>query len=160
MKGAKNSEWKNSSSFDKDLDVGSCDNPTNYNCEGREWERPCNIQVFEGGKLKFTEDVGVRISGNWTTAFPQKSLTFYARRDYGSNKMQYDFFEGAAADADGAKIKEYKKVTLRNGGNDFDHARIRDDLNQSLAAGLHMGTQAKYDYIVFLDGEFWGYYCM
>ncbi len=152
--------WKQSGSFDPNMDLGDAKNPTNYNSEGREWERPCNIQVFEQGKLKYTEDVGVRISGNWSTAFPQKSMTFYARRDYGSNKMQYDFFEGAAADADGAKIKEYKKVTLRNGGNDFDHARIRDDLNQSLAAGLHMGTQAKYDYIVFLDGEFWGYYCM
>ena len=153
-------QWKNSGSFDPDLDVGSCDNPTNYNSEGREWERPCNIQVFEQGKLKFTEDVGVRISGNWTTAFPQKSLTFYARRDYGANKMQYDFFERAAVDVDGARIKEYKKVTLRNGGNGFDNARFRDDLNQELAAGLHLGTQAKCDYIVFLDGEFWGYYSM
>ncbi len=152
--------WKNSGSFDPNLDVGSCDNPTNYNSEGREWERPCNIQVFEGGKLKFTEDVGVRISGNWTTAFPQKSLTFYARRDYGSNKMQYDFFEGRATDIDGAKIKEYKKVTLRNGGNGYDNARFRDDLNQELAEGLQLGRQAKYDYVVFLDGEFWGYYSM
>ena len=153
-------QWKNSGSFDPNLDVGSCDNPTNYNSEGKEWERPCNIQVFEQGKLKFTEDVGVRISGNWTTAFPQKSLTFYARREYGANKMQYDFFEGAATDIDGERIKEYKKVTLRNGGNGYDNARFRDDLNQELAADLQMGKQAKYDYIVFLDGEFWGYYSM
>jgi len=153
-------QWKNSGAFDPNLDVGSCDNPTNYNSEGKEWERPCNIQVFEQGKLKYTGDVGVRISGNWTTAFPQKSMTFYARAEYGSNKMQYDFFEGKAVDNEGTKIKEYKKVTLRNGGNAYDNARFRDDLNQSLASGLQLGTQAKYDYIVFLDGEFWGYYSM
>lgn len=153
-------QWKNSGSFDPNLDLGSCDNPTNYNSEGREWERPCNIQVFENGKLKYTEDVGVRIAGNWSTAFPQKSLTLYARTEYGSNKMQYDFFEGKAVDMNGEKIDEFKKVTLRNGGNAFDNARYRDDLNQSLAAGLQLGTQAKYDYIVFLDGEFWGYYSM
>ncbi|MBR1433188.1 CotH kinase family protein, partial [Ruminococcus sp.] len=139
---------------------GSSENPTNYNSEGKEWERPCNIQVFEQGKLKFTEDVGVRIAGNWTAAFPQKSMTFYARRDYGANKMQYDFFEGGATDTDGAKIKEYKKVTIRNGGNAYDNCRFRDDLNQSLAEGLSLGTQAKQDYIVFLDGEFWGTYSM
>ena len=109
---------------------------------------------------KFTEDVGVRIAGNWTAAFPQKSMTFYARRDYGANKMQYDFFEGGATDTDGAKIKEYKKVTIRNGGNAYDNCRFRDDLNQSLAEGLSLGTQAKQDYIVFLDGEFWGTYSM
>ena len=160
MIGNQYDRWKNSGSFDPNLDVGSCDNPTNYNMEGREWERPCNIQVFEDGKLKFTEDVGVRISGNWTTAFAQKSMTLYARRDYGANKMQHDFFEGAATDIDGEKIKEYKKVTLRNGGNGYDNCRFRDDLNQSLAEGLRMGKQAKYDYAVFLDGEFWGCYSM
>ncbi|MBQ3940651.1 MAG: CotH kinase family protein [Oscillospiraceae bacterium] len=160
MIGNQYQRWKSSGSFDPNLDVGSCDNPTNYNMEGREWERPCNIQVFEQGKLKYTEDVGVRISGNWTTAFPQKSMTFYARREYGSNKMQHDFFEGGARDTDGAKIKEYKKVTIRNGGNGCDNCRFRDDLNQSLAEGLALGTQAKQDYIVFLDGEFWGTYSM
>ncbi len=153
-------QWKNSGAFDPNLDVGSNENPTNYNSEGREWERPCNIQVFEQGELKYTEDLGVRISGNWTAAFPQKSLTFYARSDYGANKMQYDFFEGGAVDLNGEKIKEYKKVTLRNGGNGYDNMRFRDDLNQSLAAGLQLGTQAKYDYAVFLDGEFWGCYSM
>ena len=152
--------WKNSGSFDPNLDVGSSENPTNYNMEGREWERPCNIQVFEGGKLKFTEDVGVRIAGNWSAAFPQKSMTFYARKDYGANKMQHDFFEGAATDTEGSKIKEYKKVTIRNGGNAYDNCRFRDDLNQSLAEGRSLGTQAKQDYIVFLDGEFWGTYSM
>lgn len=158
--GSQYERWKNSGSFDPKLDLGSCDNPTNYNMEGKEWERPCNIQVFENGRLKYTEDVGVRIAGNWSTAFPQKSMTFYARREYGANKMQHDFFEGAALDCDGSKIKEYKKVTIRNGGNGYDNCRFRDDLNQSLADGLQMGRQAKYDYVVFLDGEFWGLYTM
>ncbi|MCQ2434894.1 MAG: CotH kinase family protein [Oscillospiraceae bacterium] len=160
MIGNQYDRWKQSGSFDPNLDVGSSENPTNYNMEGMNWERPCNIQVFEQGELKFTEDVGVRISGNWTTAFPQKSMTFYARRDYGANKMQYDFFEGGARDIDGSKIKEYKKVTIRNGGNGYDNCRFRDDLNQSLAEGLNLGKQAKQDYVVFLDGEFWGSYSM
>lgn len=160
MIGNQYDRWKQSGSFDPNLDVGSSENPTNYNMEGKEWERPCNIQVFEEGKLKYTEDVGVRISGNWTTAFPQKSMTFYARGKYGSDKLQHDFFEGAARDADGTKIKEYKKVTIRNGGNGYDNCRFRDDLNQSLAEGLALGKQAKQNYIVFLDGEFWGAYSM
>ena len=152
--------WKNSGSYDSSIDPGSSENPTNYNSQGKDWERPCNIQVFEQGELKYTEDVGVRISGNWSTAFPQKTMTLYARSEYGSNKMQYDFFEGEAVDVNGEKIDEYKKVTLRNGGNSFDNARFRDELNQWCAKGLSLDTQAKYDYIVFIDGEFWGYYTM
>lgn len=133
---------------------------SNYYGEGKEWERPCNIQVFENGVPVYSEDVGIRIAGNWSRAYPQKSLTLYARGEYGSSKMRYDFFNGEATDMNGASITEFKKVTLRNGGDAYDDVRFRDDLNAYLAKGLDMSVQAKNDYIVFIDGEFWGYYSM
>ena len=133
-------------------------NPTNYNKTGREQERPCNIQVFENGAAVYSEDVGVRISGGWSTGRPQKSLTFYARSEYGAKKMKYDFFNGAARDVNGKKITEFDKIMIRNGGNDLDGTHCRDDVIQSLADGLNFGRQTKANCIVFLDGEFWGYY--
>lgn len=160
MVGDKYYEWKNSSSFDENMDLSSSENPTNYNSEGREWERPCNIQVFEQGELKYTSDAGMRIAGNWSTVHPQKSLTLYARSEYGGSKFRYDFFEGKATDMNGAKISEYEKVTLRNGGSNYANVRFLDDVNQWCCTELDMGTQAKYDYILFIDGEFWGYYSM
>lgn len=133
---------------------------SNYYNEGREWERPCNIQIFAEGKPEFSEDIGIRVAGNWSRAYPQKSMTLYARNEYGAAKMKYDFFDGAAKDIEGKPITEFKKVTLRNGGDGYDHVRFRDDLNAYLADGLDISVQAKNDYIVFINGEFWGYYSM
>lgn len=132
------------------------------NCmnKGREWEIPAHIQVYEDGAAVYSEDVGVRIAGNWSRNYPQKSLTFYARSEYGASKMRYDFFGGGAKDCRDSRITEYDKVTLRNGGDGYDAVRFRDDLNAYLADGLQIGTQAKYDYVAFIDGEFWGYYSM
>lgn len=154
-------EWKNGEEYDPKLNIDSNKNPTNYNMGGREWERPCNIQIFEYGQLQYTEDVGINIGGNWSTSYPQKSLTLTARSEYGSKKMKYDFFNGNAQnDYNGKTIKEHNKVTLRNGGNDNGICYFRDDLNHELANNLSFGTQAKYPYIVFINGEFWGYYSM
>lgn len=132
------------------------------NCmnKGREWERPVHIQVYEDGKAVYGEDVGMRIAGNWSRNYPQKSLTFYARSDYGASKMHYDFFAGGARDCTGSRLTSFDKVTLRNGGDGYDAIRFRDDLNAYLAEGLAIGTQAKYDYVVFINGEFWGCYSM
>ncbi len=151
-------EWKDSADY---VEYESWDprNPTNYNQSGREWERPVTIQIFENGVLAYTEDVGVRISGNATRSYAQKSMTFYARGEYGSSKLDYAFFEGLT-DANGKKIKEFDKVTIRNGGNDWSNGTFRDDLIHTSASDLAISTLAKADYAVFLDGEFWGYYSM
>ena len=158
--GSQYEAWKNSDQYDSSLKSANPANPTNYNMGGREWERPCTIQVFEQGEACYVEDVGMRISGNWSTVYPQKSLTLYARNEYGANEMKYDFFGGKAVDVNGNVIDRFKKVTLRNGGNDYENTKFKDDLNQELAEGLHFGKQTKDNYIVFIDGEFWGYYCL
>lgn len=126
----------------------------------RDAERPCNIQVFDGGKAVYSEDVGIRLTGGASKRYAQKSMTFYARSDYGAKKMKYDFFDGKAVDADGFRITQFDKLTLRNGGQDFMDLHIRDDIAQELADGMEFSKQAKASCIVFLDGEFWGYYTM
>ena len=143
--------------FDAESGIYLYDNCLN---KGREWERPAHIQVYEDGAASYAEDVGVRIAGGFSRHYPQKSMTFYARNVYGASKMKYDFFDGAARDCYGKKIKEFDTVTIRNGGESYDNARFRDDLNVWLASGMALSVQAKNDYVVFLNGEFWGYYSM
>ena len=130
------------------------------NCmeKGREWERPVNMQVFSGQKPVYSADLGMRVSGNYSRIYPQKSMTFYARSEYGPTKMHYDFFDGAAKDCGGGEIGEFDAVTLRNGGSGFDELRFRDDINAELATGLDIGTQAKNYCVAFINGEFWGLY--
>ncbi len=150
-------EWKNSWEYDSSLEEWSSANPTNYNQSGRESERPVTLQVFENGTLAYEEAVGMRIAGNATRSYPQKSLRFFARSDYGASKMEYAFFD-ELTDVFGNPITTFDKISLRNGGNDCTYARLRDDLNQALAAELDVSVQASEPCVVFIDGEFWGYY--
>lgn len=149
-------EWVNSEDY-VEYQEGDTANPTNYNQRGKEWERPVTVQVFEEGKLAYSTDAGIRIAGNWSRGAPQKSLRLYARSEYGDSKMNYAFIDGLT-DAEGNPIESFDKITLRNGGNDFGALGFRDSLIQSLVTDRAADTQATEPCIVFIDGEFWGYY--
>ncbi len=149
-------QWKNSSEYVA-YDDGDTLNPTNYNKTGKESEVPVNVQVFENGKLEYTGDVGARIAGNWSRVNPQKSIRLYARSEYGDSKMKYEFIDGLT-DEYGNVIDEYDKITLRNGGNDNQYTHFRDALIHQLCEGTSVALQGTEPCIVFIDGEFWGFY--
>lgn len=151
-------EWKNSSEY-TNLDPGDVNNPTNYNKDGIESEFPVNIQVFENGKLAYTSDMGARISGNWTRSARQKSFRLYARSDYGDSKMKYEFID-ELTDINGNIIDSFDKITIRNGGNDNEYLHFRDALIQDLVSDLSPDTMGAEPCILFIDGEFWGFYML
>ncbi|MCR4761271.1 MAG: CotH kinase family protein [Oscillospiraceae bacterium] len=141
---------------------GSDDNPNggflpNFMREGKEWERSAHFTVFENGTAAYSAEIGIRIHGNSSRYSPQKSFSFYSRKEYGTKRIKYDFFDGARKDIDGNVLESVNHVVVRNGGND-QHLKIRDRLNQEMAAGLRCGTQAQHECILFLDGEYWGLY--
>lgn len=153
-------EWRNSDDYEEYDNIADPRYPTNYNQRGREWERPCRIQVFSGGESVLEQNVGMRVSGNYSRCGAQKSVTLYARKEYGKGKMDYNFFGGKCVDMNGEPIEKYDRVTLRNGGNDYAGVRFRDDLNQELMSGLNLSVQTKTPYILYINGEFWGMYSM
>ena len=130
---------------------------SNFMKKGKEWERPANFTVFEGGKEVYFANTGIRIHGYSSTQNEQKSFKLYSRNEYGTKKFEYDFFHGNAKDAAGESITSFNHMILRNGGND-EILKIRDRLNQEMAAGRSFGTQEQTECVVFLDGEFWGLY--
>lgn len=140
-------------------DALSTANPTNYNNNTRETEFPVNVQVYEDGTLAYTENVGARITGNWSAGYPQKSIRLYARSEYGASKMNYAFIDGLMG-ADGTVIDEYDKITLRNGGTCNALLRFRDLCLQELCEDRAVDVQNGEQCIVFINGEFWGMYFM
>lgn len=154
--GSKYYEWKNSDAYEE-LDGGDVNNVTNYNSDGKESEIPVSVQVFENGESVYSADVGARIAGNWSRARAQKSFRFYARKEYGSGKMKYAFFD-ELVDVDNKPIESFDKVTLRNSGNDFTELHIRDALYHELTEDLSIETMASEPCILFINGEFWGFY--
>ncbi|MCR4889378.1 MAG: CotH kinase family protein [Ruminococcus sp.] len=131
----------------------------NYTQKGKEWERPANFEMFENGESVVKQNVGIRIKGAYSRSAVQKSFTVYARKDYGSPVLKYDFFEGTARKAsNNKKVKEFENIVIRNGGNDVGNFYFRDTVNQQLIADRDMSVQGMSECILFIDGEFWGIY--
>ena len=126
------------------------DGSGNYYERGREWERPMHIEFFEqNGRLAFSQDAGVRIHGNFTRRFAQKSLRLYSRSDYGDSRFNYQFF-------DTKEMDDFNRLILRNSGNDWGLTMFRDAAMQNLVHHLDIDSQHYRPVVVYINGEYWG----
>lgn len=122
----------------------------NYSQSGREWERPVHLEIFEeNGRRSVALDAGARIHGGVSRWWPQKSLRLYFRGDYGENRLRYQVFRDKPH-------SDFNRLLLRNFGNDWPHALIRDSMMQRLVRDTHLDIQHARPAVVFLNGEFWG----
>ena len=132
------------------LDIPWWEYPANYLMRGMDAERDANIEFFEpNGKLGFESTVGLRINGNATRGFAQKSLRVCFREKYGKTKLVYDLF-------DNKKNTEHSSFILRNSGNDWNKTMFRDAFMQSLFQNTFIDIQDYRPSIVFINGEYWG----
>ncbi|SHE79233.1 Fn3 associated [Marinitoga hydrogenitolerans DSM 16785] len=127
----------------------------NFHQNGKKWERRVHIEFFDKGKLMYADDMGVRIHGGFTASFPLKSLRLYAKSKYGKKKIKYEIFPFLKNNY-GKSIREFDKLILRNGGNDFQETFFRDALIQTLVKNMGFDTQAYRPAIHFINGEYWG----
>lgn len=150
-------DWFNSPSFEE-YSPGDTRNKTNYNLDGRSSEFPVNIQVFEEGKAVYNLDLGARIAGNSSRSNPQKAFRLYPRAEYADSKIRYPLIDDLL-DSEGELISKYDKITLRCGGNGYI-LRYRDALIHDLCADSGIDYMASEPCILFLNGEFWGFYLL
>lgn len=136
--------------------------PANYNIRGRESEREVYLEILEpDGTMVAGQKAGIRVYGGWSRANLQKSLKIFARKAYDqvNNKLRYEFFpHRRAASGDGTLITSFKRLVLRNCGNDNGFAFIRDELFHTLAgqAGF-MDYQAVRPAALFINGDYRGH---
>lgn len=108
--------------------------PANYNERGVDWER--KVSLFTTGTRLGTftsENAGLRVHGSATRGLAQKSLRVY-------------FNDTAAPFA----------VVLRNGGNDWDHAFIRDVFMQKIYSRITPIHRKGEPVQVYFNGNYWG----
>lgn len=128
---------------------GNCrDYPVNWN---QDWEVPVHIKYFEENRdLGFEIDAGIQISGGCTRIYDQKSLGIYFRKEYGTKKLKYHLFKDKS-------IYDFKRLVLRNGGQDWHRAMLRNEAIQAMVKNsMDVGYQAFKPVVVFLNGEYWG----
>ncbi len=131
----------------------------NWENSGAEWERPAAVTYFEeDGTIPFETTMGMRIHGNYTCRWGQKSLRFYFREELGLKNLKgYQLIPGAV-NADGKPTKKYKRFILRNGGNEYAYSKMQDVFIQSLVSDRAFTTQSSRPCVLFLNGEYWGLY--
>jgi hypothetical protein len=143
-----------------DFDSWRAANPTtpattlsraNWFRRGDAFEFGAHMELLEPGdpEVAFNQDIGLRIHGNVTRSYRMKSLRLYARSSYGSSTFAYPIFPDQPYDA-------YRRLILRNSGNDFGSTMFRDAAIQAMMAHLNVDTQAYRPAVVFINGEYWG----
>ena len=130
----------------------------NYFQEAVEWERPVHIEIFEpNGEPPFSQNGSVHIHGHATRVLPQKSLRFFARLEYDPKDIfEYELFPGINNRINNQPIQEFENFILRNSGNDWHLAFMRDALMQNLVKHTALDTMGYRPVIVFINGEYWG----
>jgi hypothetical protein len=129
--------------------TGNCmSQPVNWN---QKWERPASIEMFEiDGSRVVAQDVGIEIFGSCSRKRPLKSLEIKARRIYGDNDIDYQVLPDKPID-------EYKRLILRNSGQDNGGTLFRDAFQQYLVKDMmDIDYQAYRPAVVFLNGTYWG----
>jgi hypothetical protein len=126
---------------------------------GQAWERPAHLEWFE--PLQNTASVaqllGVAMHGGGTRAIPQKTLYLISRNgEYGSASINHALFPGEAA-------ASYKRVLLRNSGNDWygpDYGGVatmmKDAVFHRMIRSLDLSLQAYRPAVTYINGEYWG----
>lgn len=132
----------------------------NYKNRGRESEREVYLSAWNPkGEQILGQYCGVRIYGGASRESSIKSMKLFARKSYqsGVGAFHTDLFQTPLADNSGEVITEYDKLVLRNSGNDFQFAFIRDELCQTLAMQAGFADyQAVVPAVCYLNGEYYG----
>lgn len=133
-------------------EFGYCANeyPANFI---NDWERPAHLTMYEpDGTKAFSVNGGVKISGGCSRYNDLKSLNFYLRSSkYGDSEIDYPLFSNRTG-------TKYKRLKLRNSGQDFQHTLFRDAFNHMILSDsvFNMETQSYRPAIVYLNDEYWG----
>jgi hypothetical protein len=119
----------------------------------KSWEKEARVEVYGKDKqLKASLNTGLRIHGGWSRGFEQKSFRFHFRGNYGVSSLDYAIF------SDKPEATSFKRLVIRNGGQDFFRARFRDALFQRLSKNTHLDYLAYEPAAVYLNGQYWGHY--
>lgn len=132
--------------------------PGNYRRRGDYAEHPMNLEVFlpQQGRV-FAQNLGYRIHGGWTRHHPQKSIRLYAKHNYDEeNTMEFAFIPGLLGNQTGQPIESFRRLLLRNAGDDFDRSRLVDAFMQNLVQQFNLDQQGYQPAIHFINGEYWG----
>jgi hypothetical protein len=115
----------------------------NYKQRGKSWEKTCEIDFITDDKRIKNVQSTIKINGNNTRAYPQKSLRIKADK-----LLQNELF--------GATTSDW--IILRNSGNDWDKTLFADAFMNSVSSNLNVITSKSVPISVYINEYYWGVY--
>ncbi len=118
-----------------------------------DWEKTAHIEFFDSSQtIGFDQDIGLKIHGGYSRAYPQKSFRVLAKGRYGKSSIDYKLFK----DKD---INSFKRFILRNSGQDYNNTHFRDAfMHKLIQKQTDIDIQDYEPSVVFLNGSYWGVY--
>ena len=125
---------------------------SNITQRGRAWERPCRLQIYDGGDIPTAEvSAGIRVTGSVSRGENQKSFNIYFRKAYGSKYLDYELFPG---------VSHLRSFRLVAGGNNTEWLKFKEAFLQELVGDRHFTHIRFRPAVLFLNGEYWGPYLL
>lgn len=129
--------------------------------EGRDWERPCSLElIYPDGRAGFAIRAGLRIRGGFSRATenPKHSFRVVMRDEYGDSKLRYPFFGPTGA-------KELDKFDLRTSQDGswaylgaVDGLFLNDPFSRDTLLALGQPGERGDWYHLYINGQYWGLY--
>lgn len=127
---------------------------------GRESEKEIQVTLFDRqGMEAFSQTCGIRVYGSFSREKNQPSFRLYARSEYGEDKAFHYYFFEEDYGVGNVLVSRYKRLILRNSGDDNGYAYLRNELANRLSgeAGFP-DVQHASAVCVYLNGEYYGVY--
>ncbi len=119
----------------------------------QDWERPIHFEYLNAaGVPQAAFDGGVQVFGQFSRALEQKSLAVYLRDKYGPGEICCPFFPNG-------KVNVFSSLVLRNSGQDFSSAHLRDAFCAMVMKGQVDVEFMDYRPVaVYINGDYFGLY--
>lgn len=117
------------------------------------WHRPIYINYLDTlGNRLLDQPAEMRIAGATSRLHPQKSLAIYSKKRCSGDDFLYPFWE------EKPHVKSTHSFLLRNAGNDFLIAHLRDAIVQTYIGKTlrHLDYQAYQPIITYINGKYNG----
>ena len=117
-----------------------------------EYEHEAYVTLMENGEVAFAVPCGFKLHGNDSKKGAKQNFQLRFRSKYGMSKLDYKVFENR-------DIEVFNSLLLKGGSEDTPFCGFRDELCTSLVDGAtELSVQAFRPVILYLNGEYWGFY--
>ena len=139
-----------------------------YNRYTQDIYKRVNLEFFDKGE-SFSVNSQVKIAGGWSVGWPQRTMHLNFSKDQYGNKqdsVRFEIFGEDVVTEDGEDFLDtFTRFRLHNGGSCHDGANGSANVNDALIHELcknvtNVSTTEYRPAIVYLNGEYWGYYLL